>query len=772
MGNALDKYIAVVLTHRWLVLLVSVAVAIGVGAGARYLTTTNDIRFLFSDDNPRYQALVAMEERFTSTSTALVAFAPKKKEETVFTRETLTAIEDFTRQAWEVPYTRKVSSLTNHIHSEASEDELSVRELVEDSASLSDADIQRIEEITKTTIDLPGFLVSGDGKVSGLAITFVLPEDPLKSDAAIIEIVDYIEDLVEKAEKRYPDIRYYLTGDVVISRVYAKITDENLQELIPIMIPIILIVTMILLRSVLGCISVFATAFLVVNITMGFAGWTGVVLSPASVLTPIIVSTIVVAHTVHVASAVSLNMAGGVEQKIAIAEALRTNAWPLFLSSLTTIIGFLSLNASEVQPFRDIGNLTAFGIVVTFLFSVSFMPAMLAVLRLRKRTLKKDRLGMLERLAEFVISNNRLLLVGVGAVAIVMSLGVLRIEFNDNATRYMDERYQFRHDTDFVIDNLTSVEPIEYTLEVGVEGAITDPKYIQAVDAFAEWYRQQPEVGHVQSFSDTMKRLNRIMNGDDPAFYRVPDNTALAGQYLLLYELSLPAGSDLNDRIDVAKSATRMTVQVRGHPSAAEQRGLVERADAWLRANHPNLTAEPTGYSVASAYLSLDNATSMLHSTGIAMFLISLIFLILLRSARLGIISLLPNFVPLIVTFGIWGFFVSELNLAGAMVSIMAFGIIVDDTIHFLSKYQSARKEGKNAADAVRYTFRTVGHALLTTTMALCAGFLVLTLSGFKPIWTTGSMVSVAILVALLADFLLLPALLVVVYGRKAGQKA
>ncbi len=768
MSGALDRYIHYVLTLRWPVLLILVAATVVMSLGVQYLNTTNDLKFLFSKDNPHYQALISLEKRFTSTSTALVAFAPK--EGTVFTQETLAAIEEFTDQAWRVPYTRRVSSLTNYIHSEAIDDELTVRELVKDSRSLSDEDIQYIEEVAKNTVGFPGFLVADDGKVSGLAITFALPEDPLESDAAIIEAVDYLEALVEEARELHPEINYYLTGEVVISRVYAKVSEENLQELIPIMIPVILIVTMFLLRSVLSCICVFTTVFVVGNITMGFAGWIGMVLSPASVITPIILATIVVAHTVHVASAVSLNMAGGMEQRAAIAEALRKNAWPLFLSSLTTMIGFLSLNASEVQPFRDIGNLTAFGVVVTFVFTMSFMPALLSVVRLRKRVLKTGQLGLLERLAEFVIARNRLLLVGVGAVAIIAGLGVFRIEFNDSPTRYMDERYQFRIDTDFVIDNLTSVEPIEYTLESGSDGGITNPEYLQAVDAFAEWYRQQPEVGRVQSFAETIKRLNQILNGDNPEFYRIPDNADLASQFLLLHELSLPVGADLNDRIDISKSATRMTVQVRGHPSSADQRRLVERAEEWIKANQPNLNAEATGFSIASAYLSVENTSAMLRSTGVAMLLISLIFLILLRDVRLGIISLLPNFVPLIVTFGIWGYFVSELNLGGAMVSIMAFGIIVDDTIHFLTKYQSARREGKDAADSVRATFRTVGSALLTTTTALCAGFLVLTLSGFKPTWTTGSMVSAAILIALLADFLLLPALLVTVYGKKFRQ--
>jgi predicted RND superfamily exporter protein len=274
-------------------------------------------------------------------------------------------------------------------------------------------------------------------------------------------------------------------------------------------------------------------------------------------------------------------------------------------------------------------------------------------------------------------------------------------------------------------------------------------------------------VTHVQAFPDIMKRLNKNMHGDEEAFYRLPADPALAGQYLLLYELSLPFGSDLNNRIDVAKSATRMTVVV-GDSSAGEQRELDARAQAWLSANAPQLASAASGISMIFAHISQRNINSMLRGTIIAMALISFILVWVFKSVRLGLISLLPNFIPAAMSFGLWGYLIGHVGVAASVVCVVAFGIVVDDTIHFLSKYLKARGEGLPAPEAVRSTFRTVGQALWTTTAVLSASFLVFASSGFELSWALGLLVAITLGFALLADFLLLPTLLMAIDRKKS----
>ncbi len=736
-------------------------------AGGRNLGTTNDHRSLFGEDNPHLQVFDALEDTYTQSNIALIVIAPRTG--TVFTRETLGAIEELTETAWQSPYSSRVDSLTNYTHSEAFDDDLIVAPLVEDAQSLSDDDLVRVETIALNSIETAGRLVSHDGKVSGLSITFILPDD---SDPAVIEIVDHVNLLVDEFAAAYPNIEFYLTGDIVLSHTLNQVSEDDVAQLAPIMILIIIIFTTVLLRSFLASVAVLVTMFFVVSTTMGVAGWVGVVLTPANIVAPIILLTVAVAQSIHIASSVFLGMRKGLDKNSAIVESLRINAWPIFLSLVTTAIGFLSLNTSDSPPFRVLGNLVAFGMLCTWFYTMTLFPLLLSFFRLRVPPVKENQHVLFDRLSDFVISKSSILLVGGSLLAIVLSAGIFRIELSDNWTLLLDESYEFRHNTDFAIENLTGLESMEYSLPARSEGGITDIGYLRDVEAFAEWYRSQPEASHVQVFTDIMKRLNMNLHGDDPAFYRLPEEPELAGQYLLLYELSLPFGSDLNNRIAADKSATRMTVSARGRLSSKHQRELDARAQAWLAENTPQLATEATGLSIITAYLTQRNIHSLFIGMSIAMGLISLILLFVLKSPRLGIISLVPNFVPLLITFGIWGYIVGPVGLGGTMTSVIAFGIIVDDTIHFLSKYRKARGEGFAASEAIRITFRTVGHALSTTTLALIAGFLVLTLSGFDSTSTLGTIVSIAIAIALIADFLLLPALLAAIDRMKKGSYA
>ena len=758
----LDRYTEVILRRRWLVIALAALFMLALTGGVRFIGVTNDYRSLFDEGNPQLAAFDALEATYTESNTALIAVAPREGQ--VFTRETLGAIEELTEAAWRAPYSTRVDSLTNYNHSEAFGDDLIVEPLVEDALSLDDAGLERVREIALNATEIAGRLVARDGRVAGLAITFALPENP---DAAVAEITDYLNALLDESRASRGDIAYYLTGDVVLNRAFADATRDDMEKLTPVVLLVILVMTAALLRSAVGTLVSVLVVMFTVNTTMGFAGWTGTVFTPVNAGVPLIIMTIAVADSIHLITSALAGVRRGLDKSAAIIEAVRSNAWPVFLTSATTAGGFLTLNFSDSPPFHVLGNLVAFGVLWAFIYSMTLLPALLAVLPLRARPPRPGQADFFERFGAFVIERRTFLLWFFILLAVALVSGIPRNELTDNWTQYFDERYRFRRDTDFVIENLTGMETLEYSLPSGREGGITDPGYLRAVDAFAQWYREQAEVSHVRAFPDIMKRLNRNMHADDPAFHRLPDDPELAAQYLLLYELSLPFGSDLNNRIDIAKSATRMTVVVRGHVSSQQLRALDARAHDWLRANAPGLATPATGISITFAHLSQRNIDSMLRATVIAMALISFIFIWVFKSVRLGVISLVPNFLPAALSFGLWGYLVGQVGLAGSVMTAIAFGIIVDDTTHFLTKYLKARRAGQPAPEAVLYTFRTVGRALWTTTLVLVAGFLVFALSGFEVSWSLGLMVTGTIGFALLADFLLLPPLLMAIDRKK-----
>ena len=758
----LERYIAAVLSRRWLVVVLATLVMFAMTAGVRFITITNDYRVLFSEDNPQLAAFDALENTYSASNAALIAVVPR--DGSVFTREALGAIEELTEAAWRAPYSSRVNSLTNYTHSEAFEDDLVVAPLVEDASALSDTDVVRIEKIALDATEIAGRLVAHDGRTAGVAINFILPEN---QDQAVIEITDYLHSVLAESRTSHPDIDYYMTGDVVMHRAFSDVTQSDMETLTPIVFLIIVGATIILLRSILGTVAIVAVLVFVVNTTMGFAGWNGVVFSPTNAGVPIIVMVIAIADSIHIVTSVLLGMRRGLDRNAAIVESIRINAYPVFITSVTTAIGFLSLNASDSPPFHVLGNYVAFGVLCALVYTMTLLPALLSILPLRARRVQSEGTAFFDRFADFVIARSTILLGAMSLVIVVLIIGIPRIELSDNMAQYFDDRYEFRRDTDYVIDNLTGLDKLEYSLSAGREGGITDPDYLRKVDAFAEWYRQQPEVTHVQAFSDIMKRLNKNMHGDDPAFYRLPDDPDLAAQYLLLYELSLPFGSDLNDRIDVAKSATRLVVTTKNAWSR-DIRELDKRAQVWLRANAPAFAQEASGLSVVFAHLSLRNINSMLRGTITAMVLISFILIWIFKSVRVGLLSLLPNFIPAIMSFGLWGYLVGHVGIASSVVIAVVFGIVVDDTVHFLSKYLKARREGLPAPEAVRSAFHMVGHALWTTTAVLSAGFLVFATSGFEVSWALGLLVTITIVFALVADFLLLPTLLIAIDRRNS----
>jgi len=386
------------------------------------------------------------------------------------------------------------------------------------------------------------------------------------------------------------------------------------------------------------------------------------------------------------------------------------------------------------------------------------------------RPLRTGKRAFFDLFGRFVVSNHTVLLFSSGAVVVVLVAGISRIELNENPLELLNESYEYRRSMEFISENFVGLEPFEYSLSAGREGGITDVDYLNDVDAFAAWYREQPEVAHVFAITDILKRLNRILNDDDPDRYVVPDESDLAAQYLLLYEFSLPVGLDLNNLIDVERSATRMTVVLKSL-SAKEKIGLDNRAQDWLRQNAPGLETGATGATLIGAYSINRNIEKMLIGTIVAMSVVSLLLCFIFRSLRYGLISLIPNFVPAAMAMGAWGFAVGEVGVAASVVTALAFGIIVDDTIHFLTKYLRARKQGLLPSESVQTALRTVGKALFATTLVFALGFLVFAASGMASNQTLGLLMGTTVIIALLADFLFLPPLLIALDGEKESTK-
>jgi predicted RND superfamily exporter protein len=462
----------------------------------------------------------------------------------------------------------------------------------------------------------------------------------------------------------------------------------------------------------------------------------------------------------------------GKDRKAAVIESLRVNFGAITLTSITNAVGFLSLNFADAPPFRDMGNIVTLGVGTTWVYALIFLPALLAVLPIAPREkMVEDEGGMgMQWLANFVIRFRTPLVWVLSAATIYLALQIPKIELNDQFVHWFDESIEFRRDTDFMMENLTGIYTLDFSIKSGEENGISNPTFLKQVEAFVDWAKTQPHVQQAFTITDVMKRLNKNMNGDDPAFYKVPDDRQLAAQYLLLYEMSVPYGLDLNDQINVDKSATRVIITLRGAVSAVDTRAFKAKADAWIAENIPTSKGtEAASPAVMFSFIAQRNIDANLFGTGWAMLIISLCLIVPFRSVRLGLISLVPNFVPIIMTFGAWYYLEGRIGMAGSIVTATSLGIVVDSTIHLLSKYLRGRRElDLDPEGAVRYAFSTVGPALWILTATLILGFLVLSLSPFEVNRALGQLTAICIAFAIVADFFLLPPLLMAVdRGRK-----
>ena len=758
-----ESYAAWIVRWRWLVLLLCLASVALLASGGRFLTFTNDYRVFFSEGNPYLEAFENLQDTYTKNDNVLIMLAPSSGN--VFTPEVLTAVVDLTDRAWQTPYSTRVDSLSNFQHTYAEEDDLVVIDLVEEPESLTLEDLSYIRQVAINEPLLLDRIVSPEGHVTGVNITVQLPG--IDQGKEVPEVVGFIRPLLDKMREQYPKIDFYVTGIVMMNNAFPEASQDDMKNLVPFAFLAIIVGLIVFVRSVSGTLGTLIVIVMSIMAAMGSAGWLGIKLTPPSASAPLMILTLAVADCVHFLTNYVHSMRDGHSKHQAIIESLRINFFPIFLTSLTTVIGFLSLNFSDAPPFRDLGNITAMGVTYAFVFSVAFLPALVAVLPARIRPGKQLSQVSMIRLAEYVINKRRSLLIGVGVVALILTAMVPRNELNDVFVEYFDKSINFRTHTDMVADNLTGMYFIDYSIPAGDAGGVSDPEFLKKIQLFADWMRSQPEVLHVNTITDTFKRLNRNMHGDSQEWYRLPEERDLAAQYLLLYEMSLPYGLDLNNQINIDKSATRISVTLKTI-SSNEVLELEKRVQRWFEDNAPELAVKGASPTIMFANIGQRNIESMLVGTSVALVLISFVLIFALRSFKLGMISLVPNLLPAGVAFGLWAIFVGEVGLALSVVAAMSLGIVVDDSVHFLSKFVRARREkGLDVRDAVRYAFSTVGVALVVTTLVLFAGFMVLAQSAFELNAAMGLLTGVTIVIALVLDFLLLPPILIATEEKK-----
>lgn len=735
-------------------LAICLLVLVAAAAGLPRLTLSSDTRVFFTDDDPLLLQLQAFERKYGQNNSVLIAVQPRAGKVTA--PSALAAVGDLTDRAWRLPHSTRVESLTNFPRIVADDDSFSVVELVAAPARTSDADAREIERIALADPLIVDRLISEDARTGGLIVSFDLPEE---ASNEVREVIVAVRALEKQFERDYPQIDLHATGNVMLMGAFSEAAIGDVTLLVPISLAATCMLLLIFIRSLAPVIAVVSLLGLSSTTAMGIAAWAGHIVNPASVAAPVIIMTVNMAAAVHVVTGMMREMALGRDRADALAASMQTNFGAITLTSITTMIGFLAMNLADSPPINDQGNIVAGGILLSYLFTFTWLPAALLLLPVRPSIDNSEQL--MERLGEFVNRRYRSLALVMAVVCVLSAIGLTQIRLDDDFPRYFDDRFEFRQASDFVEDNLTGLNVIDFDLGAGAEGGVYEPAYQRKVAAFADWLKSQDGVVSVLAIPEITRRIHRAMNvaGDD-AVDGIPGNPDLISQYFLLYELSLPFGAEITDQINVSRSSSRVTAILRGQTSG-DIRALNLRATEWLARNAPPaMHASGISINVLFSNLSTQNIRSMIGSTAVSILIIGLIIGFALRSWSLGILSLGTNLLPALIGFGIWGFLIGDIGLAASVITATTIGIVVDDTIHFLMKYRNLRRQGMATEDAVTQVFGTVGVAMLVTTVSVSVGFLVLVLSGFEVNRSLGAQTAIIISAALLVDWFLLPPLL------------
>lgn len=721
---------------------------------------STEYRAFFGPNNPQLIAFDNVEETYSKLDNVL--FVIRTQEKRAFGDNSYPIIQYMTERAWQLPAASRVDSISNYQHTSVADDDLLVEDLLDPDQQYSATELAHKESIALQEPLLAGSLISNDGSTTAINVVARFDENPENS---LVALVAAARELIEDTETKFPGTKVAMTGSAAMSSTFSEAGGHDAQTLIPGMYLILLFALLAVYRSVSAVLATFAVITASTIIPLGLFGYSGAQLTSISITAPIIIMTLAVADSVHILVSMLHLMRKGMPKNDALRESMRLNFLAVAVTSVTTLVGFLCLNFSDTPPYHHLGNLSAIGILAAWLFSVVLLPAIIVLLPLKVKPVSQAATGgsanAMHTLANFTTSQYKVIL----PLSLLISLALIsqlpKLELNDHFIKFFAPSIPFRADTDFIQKHLGGAYTVHYDINSGQAQGISNPQYLQTLSEFTSWLRQQEFVTSVYSYSDIAKRLNRNMHGDDPAYYRVPEDKKLAAQYLLLYELSLPYGLDMTDRINLDKSATRVTATL-DNPTARQTREFSARSAQWLKDNAAEaMWVEPTGTALLFSHISSRNIESMVSGNTVAVIAIAIILIIALEHLGLGILSMLPNVLPVALALSLWSLLVGMAGMATTIVAASSLGIVVDNTTHFLSKYLRARRErGDSKQQAIRYSFETVGVAIIANALVLICGFALLAFSPFQPNFQMGVLTAMTIAIALLVDLICLPALL------------
>lgn len=743
--------------------LVLIAVCL-LATGLTKLTFNPDLETYFPEGHPAVIRYNEIDDMFIPTDNLIIAV--HSNEGTLFNGDSLKVIEELTKKSWTIPYSVRVDSLTNYSYVKSVNDDLIVEPFIEEAEKKSIEFFEKRENLVAGEDIIYKSLISEDKKTSVVSI-IVDPPGPNKEDQNS-ELINYILGFIEPIKESNENLDIRLLGNPYLDYISPRIVKAEMPVVMPLMLLLIFFIVFLMIRSYVAVLATFVVILMSLIATFGSIGILGSPLNQMVTTIPILIITLALADCIHLFSIYFQNRVKGISSKESMEKSLEMNIQPLFLTTISTCIGFLCLNFIEVAPLRDFGNAVAIGIGFAFIFTIFFIAPIVSFFEVKTASKVTKQTRFSTSVGSFILKNGNKLIFSITSISFLILLCIPMNELDENPTQMYAEGFtSFSSDTLWLDEKLSVTFPVNF-LATNEEGQVSDPDFLKILDKFSVWLEEREQVNHVTSLANNMKNLNKSMHGDDPEWKKIPENADLSAQYLFFYEMSLPMGLDLNSSISQDRKSTKISATLKDM-SANEFKEFNNEVLGYLQQNNlENMISEPSSFRVIFTYMVEAIVNSLLYGLFIGILLITLIIGLFFRSYLLPALSIFPNILPIGMGFGLWGLFVGDVGFMVAVGMGSTLGVIVDFTVHFLSKYELARKEFKKSVEeSVIYSFETVGFALIIMTVVLALGFSVLNLVTFIPIQDFAKFSVICFIGGLIINFLFLPNLLIKFDKRK-----
>jgi len=651
---------------------------------------------------------------FGSDETVLVVLV----DDDIFTAENLKALQRMAERIETIHGVHHVVSLGNALNIRSQDGDL----IIEPFVDVVPSDPTELAEIRRRALENPiyaGNLVSRDGTAAALMVYLMEMTEGEFLDRGIDREIARI------ADQEKGDATVWITGQAYVKAEMSRTLLKDLLRTVPLAAAAMIIVALISFRSLFGALIPLTGVGIALVWTLAIFAARGESLNVITVVLPPLILVVGFAYSIHVVAEyydmVRQGHAQGSKRE-AVAKALKLVALPVVLTGATTGAGFLSLAISPLTAIREFGLYATAGVLITMLVALTFAPAILCVLPAPKRLTQKQGPDGFERLARILGAfavRRRVAILATGAVVGVFSAAMIaNIHISTDMVRLFDPESPVRVHFEAINKHLEGSDAIYVVLDTDYRNAFKEPVNLAAIEELQRWLEEQPNVGGTTSLVDYVKLIHRAFYDDDPAKLVIPESKELITQLMFF---------GANDEVDSFVDSRYQTVNILVRSTAidsADMTQLVAAIEARLDELPPHLTGHVTGNSVLINKTSDDIAYGQAVSLGLAGIIIYGMLCLLFMSFRIGFLALIPNALPVVVYFGILGVTGITLNTTTGLVACLVLGIAVDDTIHFLVRFNSAAKKLADETKGVVEALWAVGRPVTYTSAALCLGFL------------------------------------------------